>query len=457
VIKKKFHRTKTSNSLINSIMGNKCCHHCHVEEWARTPLFDESIGQVEKIFQGGSSSEERRQPSDDTDHERRETKNSPLGASYNTQAMTDSIRSEDYMHVDIIKEDIMHHDVSCSSICSDIVFEHHQPSPFTEDEILRLAPLLKSPIQGELGAVRYETSSVEEAKKIAQERNMPIFCIQAEVPGDIESGKDVLSHPLIVEALESMFVCAAPKIPRKEFEDRYKPSAGRKAWYTTINFLDANGEELVPAIGGDTLVVPVIVDCIVRVLTQCKRPIPRYVSLLQEEQCGKSTIGCSGRAKRNCRCIVFGIHDYDRTEVEFAKIDGVLATICGTYIGNRVIRIVYNPKVLSFTTILHYSTERHLADTIYYQTQDEKVAAQMETSRLVEKPAIVKMEHLFKIVVHDMKSALRRSLLGKVPLTDLQATRINLLIHQGQFHEATRLLSPRQFQVTRTPSERGPM
>ena len=432
-------------------MGNHCCYASmdSVETMSRD-LHMSAVDQA--LVKAG---DEGRSRGIKQKYSNENTADTTQSTSVPSMALSESLRSASDFDEDL-ELARLRFDASSSSRNA---FDHSNLSPSlpftTSTEPLPMSSLLEAPIQGELGAIRYAASSKEEAQKLAKERgDIPIVCIEAEIPGDLESGNGVLAHPLIVEALETLFVCIAPPIARKEFEDRYKPSNDRKAWYTTVTFLNSKCEELIPPIGGDTLKLPVMVDSIVQVLSKLQKSVPAYLKLMQEEQCGRTSIGTNGLVKSNCRCIILGTNECDHAEVEFAKQEGVLATIGGTYLGKRVIRVTYNPKVLSFATLLRIATEQNLADALYYRSQDEKVAAQMETSRLVSKPQIIKLEDPSRIISHDTKRSLRRTVIGKVPLTNLQATRINLLIHQGSFHQATRLLSPRQYQITKSTSGR---
>ena len=72
----------------------------------------------------------------------------------------------------------------------------------------------------------------------------------------------------------------------------------------------------------------------------------------------------------------------------------------------------------------------------------------METTRLIAKPMFVKLDEDDEFMaVYDTKAALRKTEMRYIPLTELQATRANRLIHNGCFNEATHLLSPRQGKI----------
>jgi hypothetical protein len=301
------------------------------------------------------------------------------------------------------------------------------------------------PVKDELGAIQYLHNKIVNAKDHAKECGLPILCVEAEAPGDIDAGNEVLSHPLVVESAETLFVTVAPIIESKNNCNRYRPSKERKAWYTTISFLDKDGNELVPCIGGDQLCTAVLVESMIKSLRLLDLTVPSYLEILREEESGKQMVLPNGVVKRIDRQAMFGVEDHATGEVELGGLDGVLQTEAGCFEGQRVIRVAYDSKSLSYGKLLQFALSQKVGNVIYYQSQDERVAIQMETSRMYEKPEAVKLDEQARFCpIHDSKSALRKTEMRYVPLTDLQAMRANRLIHMGSFNKATHLLSPRQ-------------
>lgn len=301
------------------------------------------------------------------------------------------------------------------------------------------------PAKDELGAIQYQHNEIVNAKDHAKECGLPIFCVEAEAPGDIDAGKEVLTHPLVVEAAETLFVTVAPIVDSKNNRNRYRPSKERKAWYTTISFLDKDGNELVPSIGGDQLCATVLVESMIKSLRLLDLTVPSFLEILREEESGKQRVLPNGVVKRIDRQAMFGVKDHATGEVELGGLSGVLQTEPGCSKGQRVIRVTYDSKSLSYGTLLQFALSHKVGNVVYYQSQDERVAMRMEINRMYEKPEAVKLDEETKFYpIHHSKSALRKTEMRYVPLTELQATRANRLIHLGSFNEATHLLSPRQ-------------
>jgi hypothetical protein len=316
--------------------------------------------------------------------------------------------------------------------------------------------LLATPSQAELGAIQYAyQDDLEGAEQESSETGWPVLCVQAEVPGDQEAGLNVLSHPLIVEAAESLFVTVSVTLDSDTLATRYRPSPGRKPWCTTLKILDPNPsstgeEELVPEIGGDLLTVGLVAETMIKALKLNQKTVPQYLELLCEEETGRKYLMPSGVIKSVDRVAVLAVADCHEAEVDFAGLEGVLRTQAGIYQGQRVIQVHYASRKVTYGSLLQFAISLDNVQAIYFQSIDERVAAQMEIGKLVEganpPPSLIKLDLEDQQIkpIHDPKSALRKTEMRYVPLTDLQTTRMNRLIHQGNFHKATHLLSPRQ-------------
>lgn len=147
-----------------------------------------------------------------------------------------------------------------------------------------------------------------------------------------------------------------------------------------------------------------------------------------------------------CPChhrAVFGMDDSALGEVEFAGLDGIISTQAAFLGQQRIVEVSYDSGRLCFCSPIRYALRRNIGDIIYYQSNDERVAAMMEVARVNETSKVTEFLGTIQLD-YDPKRALRRSLLRFVPLTGLQATRANRLVHLGRFNEAMHILSPRQ-------------
>jgi len=290
---------------------------------------------------------------------------------------------------------------------------------------------------------------------------------------DIDNARNVFSHPLIAEAIDTLFVA----VHRKDVDDEITASTRndydgvvcRASSLTTrkckssiiINnkrsrpaacFLDDCGNCLVPMICVDRLNKAALVMAMIKALEVCHRPVPKYLTILRDEECGRhgedyrSTgweRGVPLRPKE--KQAVFGVADSALGEVQFAGLDGVLKTQVGHIEHQRAVAVDYDSNRVSYSCLVRHAFQRGLARVIYFRTNDERIAALIEVGRVQEGCQLVELSS--GTVIHpdiDPKRDLRRTPFRFVPLTGLQSTRVNRLVHLGRFDEAMHILSPRQ-------------
>ena len=287
----------------------------------------------------------------------------------------------------------------------------------------------------------------------AAETQKPVFYVQAVLPGDTDAGRQLFSHPLLVEAAATLFV--ATKSTTTQDDDPAPPrSPTGRICCTRVSLLDPDtGELLVPIVSGEDLTLGRLVRAMIRALQASGCAVPRYLMLLGQEQegylevCGNSSGGGVRRQRNQTAC--FGMRDPALAEVHLAGLEGVLATRVGQMkVGGRggeqkVVRVTYDSKELSYCVLVRHALKHNAGEIVYYQTNEERMAAMMEVKRARKFAKVRKMEGEIKDV-YDPKHALRQTPMRFVPLTALQATRANRLIHLGSFHEAAHMLSPRQ-------------
>jgi hypothetical protein len=302
--------------------------------------------------------------------------------------------------------------------------------------------LFNKNLHDELGPIEYQYRTLEDAKIEAKRTNKPILCVEIEVPGDVDAGTDILSHPLIVEAAESLFVTVRQKARRTTRQSHLEPSRSTK-----VSVMDDSGVDVME-VWGEYLSLAGVSSAMVRGLEASSKNIPAYLQLLREEESGCYRQSPSGTIQRVDRHAVFGMQDSNIGEVEFGGLDGVLSTRRGHIGHQKVVQIKYDSIRLSYSNLVRYALRRDMASIIYYQSNDERIAARVEIERMDNNESQIDA-FVDKTIQpdHDPKHALRQTMLRHVPLTDLQATRANRLVHLGVFNEAMHLLSPRQGRI----------
>lgn len=315
----------------------------------------------------------------------------------------------------------------------------------------------------ELGCIAFEFDSMEDARKEATRRHTPILCIEAEIPGDVTAGETIFSHPLIVEAAESLFVTVQPRQLQPQDDEDNNDQNRRffcnSSCRTRVRILDDKGMDVLAPV--EHMSIAEVVSALVRGLESYRTHIPQYLKLLLEQEAGKVQVLSKTRFRETQGEVVFGMFDPVAAEVEFAGLEGILSTRCGALVRQPVVRVTYDTRRLTYCELVRHALRRTGATAIYYNTNDERIAAQLEVQHFHDYRKVqqryadgvvenstpdIKVTVCFGNVRADRcpKPALKSSILRFVPLTSLQATRANRLIHYQKFDEAMHLLSPRQ-------------
>lgn len=311
----------------------------------------------------------------------------------------------------------------------------------------RLKPQTKASYQikkhkyEELGCMHFHFDSLQDAVEHSRTTHRPVLLVQAEIPGDTDAGSDIFSHPLIVEASDSLFITVFNN--DEDYSCGASRSASGKSRRTRVGFLDESGNEIVQCLCADMLTRAGMANAMISALEACHHPVPKYLLLLQDEEMGRFELGPVGLPVPCHHRVVFGLDDSALGEVEFAGLEGVISTRAGFLARQKVVEVFYDSGRLCFGSLILYALKRKVGDIIYYQTNDERIAALMEIARVKESSRVIQFLGAIQLEF-DPKPALRRSPLRYVPLTELQATRANRLVHLGRFDEAMHLLSPRQ-------------
>jgi hypothetical protein len=300
---------------------------------------------------------------------------------------------------------------------------------------------IKKHLFEELGCMQFHFVSFHDALNYSRTTSRPVLLVQAEIPGDTEAGREVFSHPLIVEAADSLFNTVFHK--SEDYSCSASRSASGKSRCTHVGFFDESGNEIVQSLCADTLTRAGIAEAMIATLDACDQPVPKYLRLLHDEERGRINPGLDGLPVPCYHRAVFGMDDSNLGEVEFAGLVGVISTRAGFLTRQKVVEIIYDSGRLSFGSLIHYALKRKVGDIIYYQTYDDRITALKEIQRVQESSKVTEFLGTIQLD-YDPKPALRRSPLRFVPLTELQATRANRLAHLGRFDEAMHLLSPRQ-------------
>ncbi len=286
----------------------------------------------------------------------------------------------------------------------------------------------------ELGQVDWGRD-LDTAKAESAKTGKPVLLLFQEIPGCKtcqDFGRSPMSHPLLVEAIETEFVPVAIYNNRPGGDALILKKYDEPSWnFPVMRFVDADGADILPRrdriwdTGG-------VARRLVEALTAAGREPPAYLRLAAAEagpgQVAKAT---------------FAMHCYWEGEARLGALDGVLTTRAGWFGGNEVVEVVFDPTVRDYDRLVKSAQELECARTVYAHDQEQFAKATKLAGHkvvLVESPAR-------NAKASDQKYALNRSELRHLPLTPMQATKVNADLRNGE--DPRRWLSPRQKQMLR--------
>lgn len=282
----------------------------------------------------------------------------------------------------------------------------------------------------ELGKVNW-LRNFDEAVKRAKKLNKTILVLFQEVPGCSTSsgyGREVLSHPLIVDAIQSLFVPVA--IYNNRDGDDYKTlrSFGEPSWNNpVVRIITPERNELAPRLSGDYSQLE-LVNRILQALKESNETAPPYLELLAHELRAKSN---------NVEEATFAMHCFWEGEAKLGNIEGVISTKPGFMNGHEVVEVLYDPEVTSYAELI--SKAEKVANHVFVKDNKQKdVVEKITAGSSISEKSTFRADD-------DPKHYLAHTFLKYVPMTQLQSARVNAAIAQGKSPE--QLLSPSQLQL----------
>lgn len=281
----------------------------------------------------------------------------------------------------------------------------------------------------ELGAIHWQRG-FDGALAAAKKADRPLLVLFQEVPGCgtcVGYGAGPLSHPLIVEAAETLFrpVAVYNNIPGDD--EKTLKSFKEKAWNNpVVRIVSADRRDIVPRVAGDYSSAG-LVAAMVAALEKQKKPVPRYLRMLAEELRSRS---------RKTETATFAMHCFWEGEGALGRMPGVLRTLPG-FVGKReVVEVEFDPSIVDYAALVEKARGAKCASRVFTRSdRQQKVARKLvgdEAERTDEATRPDKQPKYY----------LSRTPMRFVPMTPMQACRVNSAIGAGK--DAKPLLSPRQ-------------
>ena len=281
----------------------------------------------------------------------------------------------------------------------------------------------------ELGQVGWDRD-FDAALLAARSAHKPVFVLFQEVPGCqtcVSFGEQVLSNPLLVEAIETEFVPLLVYNNRPGKDAEILQQYEEPAWNNpVVRFLDAEGKDLVPR--RDGLWTPHAIGArMITVLEQFEKPVPAYLRQAVDEL-----------RPHVVRQATFSMYCFWSGEACLGQIPGLLGSRVGFVDGREAVEVQYDPNELPYATLLKEAHRRDCADAVFSQdAEEERIARSIFGSRVQPR------QSAFRLAPEsDQKHALQRTRLRSLDLTPRQALLSNAAVAAGA--SPVSLLSPRQ-------------
>ena len=262
----------------------------------------------------------------------------------------------------------------------------------------------------ELGQVSwYRNYNV--AAQQARTTNKPILILFQEVPGCATCrnyGMDVLSNPLLVEAIEDLFIPLAIYNNKGGDDKKVLDYYQEPSWNNpVVRIVDSTGTNIVERLAGHYSTYSLYKQ-MKKALSREKKLIPPYFELLGEE--------LSAESNDSKEEVYYEMYCFWSGEKALGAADGVLGTDAGFVGHSEVVKVTFDKQVISEDDLTDYAEQngcKKISGTPKYRGSSS-----------------------------DQEYYLKHSNYRYLPLSELQKTKINSALAKGKSAEI--YLSPSQ-------------
>lgn len=287
----------------------------------------------------------------------------------------------------------------------------------------------------ELGRIAFRRgydAALEEAKRL----DRPLLVLFQEIPGCntcTTYGDRVLSHPLVIEAAESLFVPVAVVNNVAGDDARILKSFNEPANNNpVVRILSSTGEALAPRVS-ENYTIPGLTGAMLSALKTANRPIPEYLQLLHDE---------TDARVRGVQRATFAMHCFWEGEAKLGTIPGVISTAPATFQKLEVVEVEFDPQVVDFGRLLRQAMHQNCADRAFTRMDEHQVIASGLLSTAAQR------SDQFSIPDKEPKYRLRSTPYQHIPMISIQATRVNAAVAEKR--DPSKFLSPRQLALLET-------
>ena len=284
----------------------------------------------------------------------------------------------------------------------------------------------------ELGTVSW-LRDYDQAITTSKKTDKPILILFQEVPGCSTCrgyGNEVLSHPLIVEAIEENFVPLAIHNNKGGKDKEILKLFGEPAWNNpVVRIIDTDQNALTPRINGK-YDRSSLVSGMVEALKKVDRSVPGYLQLLSEYL---------NAADNKTEKATFGMYCFWSGEAKLGSIPGVVSSEPGFMNGSEVVSVTYNPAITSYENLVTEANKKKAFEEVFIYSNDQRA-----TAKTLVKPSNIKKAQNFR-ADGQPKYYLLHSPYRLIPMLPNQASRVNTAVGFGS--DPNVFLSPLQLDM----------
>ncbi|MFC7357608.1 VPGUxxT family thioredoxin-like (seleno)protein, type 2 [Jejudonia soesokkakensis] len=260
----------------------------------------------------------------------------------------------------------------------------------------------------ELGKVAW-LRDYDAAIQLSAKHNKPILILFQEVPGCATCrnyGHNVLSNPLMTEAIENEFIPLAIFNNKGGNDAKILKKYNEPSWNNpVVRIVDQNGDNLVRRVASDYSAKGLF-DAMVTSLKKYGNEIPEYMQILGKEL---SAVNNQKEAYYSMYCFWTG-------EKQLGSNEGVLNTEAGFMKGREVVKVTYNPEIIADQMLTSFAKQNNMSP--------------------------INKDSSYRASKKDEDYYLQHSNFKYLPLSPLQRTKINSAL--GSRQNAEKYLSPKQ-------------
>ncbi len=237
-----------------------------------------------------------------------------------------------------------------------------------------------------------------------------------------------MSHPLLVEAIETSFVPLLIHNNKKGYDKQILEQFKEPSWNNpVIRYLDASGKDIIER-KDRAWTTGATAERMIQALKAGKKPVPEYLRLTAAEDA------------RTVERATFAMHCYWEGEVNLGGITGVLETSAGWIGKTEIVNVTYDPRVVRYDKLLATAQKMECASTVFAHNKEQLATAKKAVgSKAVMLPA---KDAQRPVKYSEQKYHLRRTNLKYVPLTPIQLAKVNAAVFAKKDYR--KFLSPRQ-------------